>query len=174
MFETLVTHWAAQKERPILSLFASEDRASDFSVRADQLFFDYSKTNLDKPARQALLDLASAQGLTQKRAAMFSGALINATLSVSSLTRALKLLIKSKEAPVAAFARAAAADGQRRHAAPDDHARARRHAGRGRRRQQRRARRRRRCRRGRRQRRRVRADRLIRKPKTPLGRWSGR
>ena len=90
MFETLVTHWAAQKERSILSLFASEDRASEFSVRADQLFFDYSKTNLDKPTRQALLDLASAQGLTQKRAAMFSGAPINATEGRAVLHSALR------------------------------------------------------------------------------------
>ena len=90
MFETLVTHWAAQKERSILSLFTSGDRASEFSVRADQLFFDYSKTNLDKPTRQALLDLAGAQGLTQKRAAMFSGAPINATEGRAVLHSALR------------------------------------------------------------------------------------
>ena len=90
MFETLVTHWAAQKERSILSLFAKEDRASEFSVRADQLFFDYSKTNLDKPTRRALLDLANAQGLTQKRAAMFSGAPINATEGRAVLHSALR------------------------------------------------------------------------------------
>ena len=79
MFETLAVNWAAQKERPILSLFADGDRASEFSVQVDQLLFDYSKTNLDVAARQALLELAEAQGLAEKRAAKFSGAPINAT-----------------------------------------------------------------------------------------------
>ena len=79
MFETLAVNWAAQKERPILSLFADGDRASEFSVQVDQLLFDYSKTNLDREARQALLELAEAQGLAEKRAAKFSGAPINAT-----------------------------------------------------------------------------------------------
>ena len=79
MFETLAVNWAAQKERPILSLFADGDRASEFSVQVDQLLFDYSKTNLDREARQALLELAEAQGLAEKRVAKFSGAPINAT-----------------------------------------------------------------------------------------------
>ena len=35
MFETLAVNWAAQKERPILSLFADGDRASEFSVQVD-------------------------------------------------------------------------------------------------------------------------------------------
>ena len=90
MFETLAVNWAAQKERPILSLFAGGDRASEFSVQVDQLLFDYSKTNLDREARQALLELAEAQGLAEKRAAKFSGAPINATEGRAVLHSALR------------------------------------------------------------------------------------
>ena len=45
------------KGRHILDLF-DESRAGDFSVKADGMLFDYSKTNIDDATRAALVKLA--------------------------------------------------------------------------------------------------------------------
>ncbi len=59
-----MTKWAdlqrlhdANKGRHILDLF-DESRAGDFSIRADGMLFDYSKTNIDTATRAALVKLA--------------------------------------------------------------------------------------------------------------------
>ena len=88
-------------ERRITSLFdADPNRPKDFSVQADGLIFDYSKTNIDADARAALLDLAA--GLAEKREAMFAGARINETEDRSVLHTALRnydkpLLVEGKD-----------------------------------------------------------------------------
>ncbi len=78
-----------KKGRRIIELF-DEDRAADFSVKADGLLFDYSKTNIDVVTRKALLTLAEASGMAEKRAAMFGGSKINDTEGRAVLHVALR------------------------------------------------------------------------------------
>ncbi|MBL9047230.1 MAG: glucose-6-phosphate isomerase [Tabrizicola sp.] len=80
---------AATKNRPILDLFDAT-RAADFSVTNDEMLFDYSKTNIDAATRAALVDLAAASGVAEKRAAMFGGEKINDTEGRAVLHVALR------------------------------------------------------------------------------------
>ena len=76
-------------ERRITDLFdADPNRVQEFTTRADGLIFDYSKTNIDKTSRDALLDLAVH--VAEKRDAMFAGARINETEDRSVLHTALR------------------------------------------------------------------------------------
>jgi glucose-6-phosphate isomerase len=75
--------------RQILDLF-DDARAGAFSVRADGMLFDYSKTNIDGDIRAALVKLAEASGVAEKRAAMFTGAKINDTEGRAVLHVALR------------------------------------------------------------------------------------
>jgi glucose-6-phosphate isomerase len=77
------------KARHILDLF-DENRAGDFSVSTDGMLFDYSKTGIDGAIRDALLVLAEASGVADKRAAMFGGAKINDTEGRAVLHVALR------------------------------------------------------------------------------------
>lgn len=77
------------KGRHIIDLF-DEKRAGEFSVKADGMLFDYSKTNIDATTRTALVKLAEASGLAEKRAAMFAGAKINDTEGRAVLHVALR------------------------------------------------------------------------------------
>jgi glucose-6-phosphate isomerase len=77
------------KGRHIFDLF-DESRAGDFSVMADGMLFDYSKTNIDAATRAALVKLAEVSGVAEKRAAMFSGAKINDTEGRAVLHVALR------------------------------------------------------------------------------------
>ena len=76
----------------ILDLMQDPARAEAFSVHADGLLFDYSKTTMDGPAREDLIALAQAQGLDARRDAMFSGAKINETEGRAVLHTALRNL----------------------------------------------------------------------------------
>jgi len=91
-----MTKWAelqrlhdVNKGRHILDLF-DESRAGDFSVKADGMLFDYSKTNIDTATRAALVKLAEVSGLAGKRAAMFGGEKINDTEGRAVLHVALR------------------------------------------------------------------------------------
>ena len=89
MFANLKEKFTAVSGRQIISLF-DDQRAEDFSVRADGLFFDYSKTNIDDETRAMLLALLGKIDLPQKRAAMFSGEKINITEDRAVLHTALR------------------------------------------------------------------------------------
>ena len=89
MFANLKEKFTAVSGRQIISLF-DDQRAEDFSVRADWLFFDYSKTNIDDETRAMLLALLGKIDLPQKRAAMFSGEKINITEDRAVLHTALR------------------------------------------------------------------------------------
>jgi len=86
----LKTHRAAQGDLRIADLFADAGRAAAFSVRADGLLFDYSKTSIDAEARRLLLALAEDSGVAARRDAMFSGAKINETEGRAVLHTALR------------------------------------------------------------------------------------
>ncbi|WP_370342015.1 glucose-6-phosphate isomerase [Pararhodobacter marinus] len=99
-----MTNWAALRDRlrevaqqPILDLFADESRAQTFSISLEssetgEIFFDYSKTNIDQSTRDALLELAREAGVEDRREAMFSGAAINETEGRAVLHTALRNL----------------------------------------------------------------------------------
>ena len=87
--------WETLKDatRPtILDLMKDPNRAEAFSVRADGLLFDYSKTSMDGPARDQLIAIAEAQRVESRRDAMFSGAKINETEGRAVLHTALRNL----------------------------------------------------------------------------------
>jgi glucose-6-phosphate isomerase len=91
-----MTKWAElqrlhdlNKSRQIIDIF-DENRAADFSVQADGMLFDYSKTNIDAETRAALLRLAENSGVAEKRAAMFGGQKINDTEGRAVLHVALR------------------------------------------------------------------------------------
>ena len=80
---------AATANRHILDLFDAT-RAADFSATTDGMLFDYSKTNIDADTRAALVALAEASGVAEKRAAMFGGEKINDTEGRAVLHVALR------------------------------------------------------------------------------------
>ena len=80
---------AAHGDRHILDLF-DEARAGDFSLKADGMLFDYSKTSIGITAKAALITLAKACGVAEKRAAMFAGDKINVTEGRAVLHVALR------------------------------------------------------------------------------------
>ena len=88
-FATLQAHHAQVANRPILSLF-DDQRAQAFSVQADGMLFDFSKTNIDVAALTQLLALTETAGLAEKRAAMFGGQKINDTEGRAVLHTALR------------------------------------------------------------------------------------
>src|SRR5690606_15501552 len=83
-------HHAKVADRPILSLFDAPGRAADFSVAADGMLFDWSKTNIDAEGRALLVMLAEASDVEGRRAAMFGGEKINDTEGRAVLHVALR------------------------------------------------------------------------------------
>ncbi|MFV2052803.1 glucose-6-phosphate isomerase [Aliiroseovarius sp. YM-037] len=78
-------------DRRIEDLFDA-DRAGAFSVRADGMLFDYSKTNIDAESLKALIALAEIADVAAKRDAMSTGAKINETEGRAVLHTALRNL----------------------------------------------------------------------------------
>ena len=99
-----MTSWAdlrslcdASVNRSIADLCSDPQRAEAFSVTLDSvatgaMLFDYAKTNLDAQIRAALIDLARATGVEERREAMFTGARINETEDRAVLHTALRNL----------------------------------------------------------------------------------
>ena len=92
MFEDLKALVAKQAERRIEALFDEDGRAEAFSLAAEGLLFDYSKTQIDGETRAALLALAETRGVAARRDAMFAGAKINETEGRAVLHTALRNL----------------------------------------------------------------------------------
>ena len=90
MFEHLQALNATHKDRSIIDLFEDQSRASSFSIEALDLFFDYSKTQIDQVVRAGLLDLLNEASFETKRAALLSGAKINTTEDRAVLHTALR------------------------------------------------------------------------------------
>ena len=90
MFANLKKLWKEKRSRSIISLFDDLNRPKEFSIELDELFFDYSKTQIDKECRVELLKLAKLKEVEQVRSAMFSGEKINKTEDRSVLQVALR------------------------------------------------------------------------------------
>lgn len=72
-------------------LFAEDPRRFETCSRSlDDLLIDFSKEKIDAAALAALLDLAAASGLEERRAEMFSGSPINNTEGRAALHTALR------------------------------------------------------------------------------------
>ena len=95
MWDALHRLHTTVSDRSILSLFEDPERAQRFSVRVGDMLFDYSKTNIDDLSRQALLDLANARGVEDRRDAMLAGQSINETEGRAVLHTALRNLDQS-------------------------------------------------------------------------------
>lgn len=91
MWNALTAYHATVADRRFETMLDA-DRAADFSVRAGDLLFDYSKTNMDATARDLLIGLLGASGVAGRRDAMFSGAMINETEGRAVLHTALRNL----------------------------------------------------------------------------------
>lgn len=92
-FSTLRSLQAVHSSRHILQLFDRQStRAEAFSIDAEGLYFDYSKTNIDGDERAALLDLLVQGDVEAKRDAMFGGEKINDTEGRAVLHTALRNL----------------------------------------------------------------------------------
>ncbi len=81
----------AAKDRSILGLLDDEpSRASDFSITAGGLYFDYSKTQISKADRDLLVAFYDSRDVPARRAAMFDGEAINETEGRAVLHTALR------------------------------------------------------------------------------------
>ncbi|MGR3198664.1 MAG: glucose-6-phosphate isomerase, partial [Paracoccus sp. (in: a-proteobacteria)] len=93
IWNRLSAHRKAQGDRRIDALFADDaDRAAACTTRADGLVFDWSKTMIDKNARDLLIKLAGDAGVEARRDAMFAGERINETEGRAVLHTALRNL----------------------------------------------------------------------------------
>ncbi|MFW2586785.1 glucose-6-phosphate isomerase [Sagittula sp. SSi028] len=92
MFDKVKVEAARLAQQRIEALFDDSGRAADFSVSALGMLFDYSKTQMDAAARQALLDLVDRADVAGRRAAMFAGEKINETEGRAVLHTALRNL----------------------------------------------------------------------------------
>ncbi|KEJ88452.1 glucose-6-phosphate isomerase [Sulfitobacter donghicola] len=92
IWKTLSAQHEKVADRRIDSLFDDAGRAEEFSAQAGDMYFDYSKTNIDAETRESLLALAKEMGLEAKRDAMFAGARINETEDRAVLHTALRNL----------------------------------------------------------------------------------
>ena len=77
---------------PILDRFSDPHRASNFSITAGDLLFDYSKTSLDEAGRSLLVAMFEELGVPDRREAMLTGSKINETEGRAVLHTALRKL----------------------------------------------------------------------------------
>ena len=91
MFDQLLKYFQKVKDRKIISLFDQDKkRALNFSVLQEDLFLDFSKTNIDQPTLELLINLAKFRGISEARDAMFRGELINTSEGRAALHTALR------------------------------------------------------------------------------------
>jgi glucose-6-phosphate isomerase len=89
--EALKSHHQQLSELTISDLFKQDqDRAKDFTLESNGLYFDFSKNNINKKTLELLLDFADKQKLTTKIQAMFNGEKINNTENRAVLHTALR------------------------------------------------------------------------------------
>ncbi len=80
ILDELRQHRTSLHETSLPELFAIEpERFSRFSLKFDDLLFDYSKNHIDEKAIDLLVKLANAAGIDDQRSAMFAGKHINTT-----------------------------------------------------------------------------------------------
>lgn len=79
-WQDLLQHKQTIKSQTINDLFyVDKDRFKKFSLRQDDLLLDFSKQNITDETISLLCELAEQADLTQKRADLFNGAIVNQT-----------------------------------------------------------------------------------------------
>jgi glucose-6-phosphate isomerase len=90
-FAALEAHRVDIAARRTVDFFAEDpQRFEHFSVRLDDLLYDYSKNRVTRTTLGHLIDLARACRLDERREALFSGEKVNATESRPALHMALR------------------------------------------------------------------------------------
>lgn len=89
-WDTLKAHHKAVKDRTIAELFQTLERVTKFTAQAGDMYFDFSKTNIDGDTLGDLIGLARDAGVEARRDAMFSGKRINETEDRAVLHTALR------------------------------------------------------------------------------------
>ena len=90
-WEKLSAHFEKVKGLHLRELFNNNPaRFDEYSIRFEDILFDYSKNRLDDTARSLLIELAKACQLNKAIEAMFSGELINETENRAVLHVALR------------------------------------------------------------------------------------
>ena len=96
MFDQLLQYFDTIRDRKIISLFDQDrKRAMTFSIFKEDLFFDFSKTNIDQATLKLLMDLARSRRIFEARDAMFRGEPINTSEGRAVLHIALRNLESS-------------------------------------------------------------------------------
>ena len=90
-WQALQTHFETMKDEEMRSLFNNDpERFSKFSLKLDDLLFDYSKNRITAETRELLLELAKEANVAEMRDKMFSGEKINTTEDRAVLHVALR------------------------------------------------------------------------------------
>jgi len=90
-WQALAKHHADIESKHLREMFATDPgRATEFSLDAVGIHFDYSKNRITSETRDLLVQLAEASGLQERIAAMFSGERINTTENRAVLHTALR------------------------------------------------------------------------------------
>ena len=93
MFDALRSHWFQLRSEKITDLFSLDpQRTENFSVRFNDLYFDYSKTLIDPIAKTLLVDLCELADLKGVSQSMMAGDPINSTENRAVLHSALRNL----------------------------------------------------------------------------------
>jgi len=91
-WQALARHYQDFNKVSIKDLFSHDpERGSKLTIRANNIYFDYSKHRVNNKTLQLLFQLANERGLQQKRQDMFAGKRINTTEDRSVLHTALRL-----------------------------------------------------------------------------------
>ena len=92
-FAALETHRSEIASRRTIDLFAEDSRRFErFSLRLDDLLFDFSKHRADARTMELLVALARAAKVEERRAALFAGEKVNLTEHRPALHMALRNL----------------------------------------------------------------------------------
>lgn len=90
-FDTLHPHVERLRTAPISRLIAEDtNRPQDFAVRAGPLYASFARQHYDRPALDALFDIAEAADLASAVRRLFDGHLVNATEGRAALHTALR------------------------------------------------------------------------------------
>ena len=88
----LAAHRAELADRRTIDLFADPERFARFSLRLDDLLFDFSKHKANARTMELLVALARAAKVEERRAALFAGEKVNVTEHRPALHMALRNL----------------------------------------------------------------------------------
>ncbi len=90
-WDTLTAEQTRLADRHLRDLFADDpDRPARLTARLDDLLIDLSRERLDGRAMNALLDLARAAGVAERRDALFAGEKLNSTENRAVLHMSLR------------------------------------------------------------------------------------